>query len=177
MFCSRKSNNLINKIHERSLGVVNNDKNSNFEDLLMTEVFRIINRLSPPIMDNFFTFHENAHNIRNFQIISNEHKKTLRYGQNTIKFRTLHYGQTYLKNINLPIPRTLLKEKLKTGNAQHAPVGYDKLIKKILVLSNFTYLFIYLFFYYLFHCYSDVSSVSHTVERKMNEFSTCEFKW
>ena len=34
MFCSRKSNNLINKIHERSLKIVTNDKNSTFEDLL-----------------------------------------------------------------------------------------------------------------------------------------------
>ena len=34
MFCSGKSNNLINKIHERSLKIVTNDKNSNFEDLL-----------------------------------------------------------------------------------------------------------------------------------------------
>ena len=57
MFCWRKSNNLINKIHERSLRIVTNDKNRNFEDLLkrnnqitvhlknlqvlMTEVFKI----------------------------------------------------------------------------------------------------------------------------------------
>ena len=34
MFYSRKSNNLINKIHERSLRTVTSDKNSNFEDLL-----------------------------------------------------------------------------------------------------------------------------------------------
>ena len=33
MFCSRKANNPINKIHERYL-IVTNDKNSNFEDLL-----------------------------------------------------------------------------------------------------------------------------------------------
>ena len=34
MFWSRKSNNLINKIHGGSLRIVTNDKNSNFEDLL-----------------------------------------------------------------------------------------------------------------------------------------------
>ena len=104
MFCSRKSNNLINKIHERSLRIVTNDKNSNFEDLLksnneitvhqrnlkvlMTEVFEIINGLSRPIMDNFVIFRQNTHNIRNFEIISNENKKTVSYGQETIKLRT-----------------------------------------------------------------------------------------
>ena len=63
---------LINKIHDRSLRIVTSDKNSNFEDLLksnnqitmhqrnlqllMTEVFEIMNGLNPPIIDNFFIF-------------------------------------------------------------------------------------------------------------------------
>ena len=41
----------------------------------MIEVFKIINRYAPPIMDNFFIFRENTHNLRNFQIILNENKK------------------------------------------------------------------------------------------------------
>ena len=69
----------------------------------MTEEFKVINGLSPPIMDNLFIFRENACNIRNFQIISNEIKKTVNYGEETIKFRTPSLWQTYLQNINLPI--------------------------------------------------------------------------
>ena len=34
MFCSRNSNNMINKIHERALRVVQNDFNSDFDSLL-----------------------------------------------------------------------------------------------------------------------------------------------
>ena len=34
MFCSRKANNLINKIQERSLRLITNDKTSTFEHLL-----------------------------------------------------------------------------------------------------------------------------------------------
>ena len=72
VFCSRKFNSLINKIRERSLRIVTNHKNSNFEDLfksnnqitvhqrnlqvLMKEVFKIINGLSQPIMDRFLYF-------------------------------------------------------------------------------------------------------------------------
>ena len=41
----------------------------------MTDVFKIINGYDPPIMDNFFIFRENTHNLRNFQIILNENKK------------------------------------------------------------------------------------------------------
>ena len=39
-------------------------------------------------MDKFFISCKNANNIRNFQIISNKNKKTKRYSQETIKFRT-----------------------------------------------------------------------------------------
>ena len=104
MFSSRKSNNLINRIHERSIRIVNSDNESNFENLLeknkeitihqrnlqilMIEVFKKINGYAPPIMDNFFIFRENKRNLRNFQIILNENKKTVRYGSETISYRT-----------------------------------------------------------------------------------------
>ena len=54
----------------------------------MTKVFKKANGISPSMMDNFFIFCENAHSIRDFQIISNENKKTVRYGEETIQFRT-----------------------------------------------------------------------------------------
>ena len=105
IFFWRKSNNLINKIQERSLRIVTNDKNSNFEDLLrsnnqitvhlrnfqvlIAKVFKIINGLSPPMMDKFLIFCKNTHIIRNFQIfMSNKNEKIVRYGQETITFRT-----------------------------------------------------------------------------------------
>ena len=39
-------------------------------------------------MKNLFIFRENIHNIRNFQIIANENKNTMRYGLETICYRT-----------------------------------------------------------------------------------------
>ena len=89
MCSSRKSNDLINKVHERSL-------NSSFEDLLrkcqektihqrdlrvlMAETYKIVNSIFPTIMENIFILRENTDNLRNFQEISNEGRKTLRYG-------------------------------------------------------------------------------------------------
>ena len=91
MFFWRKANNLINRIHERSIQIVSGDNESNFENLLeknkeitihqrnlqvlLIEVFKIINGYAPPIIDNFFIFRENIHNLRNFQIILNENTK------------------------------------------------------------------------------------------------------
>ena len=59
-------------IHERNLQV------------LMTEVYKIINGYAPSIMDNFSIFRKNMHSLRNFQIILNKNKKTVRYGTDTI---------------------------------------------------------------------------------------------
>ena len=38
----------------------------------MTESYKIINGLSPPIMEIFFILPENTHNVRHFQEISND---------------------------------------------------------------------------------------------------------
>ena len=54
----------------------------------MVEVFKIINGFAPPIIENFFLFRENTHNIWNFQITSNESKKSVRHGLETVKYRT-----------------------------------------------------------------------------------------
>ena len=105
MFSSRKTNTLITRIHERPIRIVSGDNESNFENLLqknkeitihqrnlqvlMTELFKIINGYVPLIMDNFFIFRENTCNLRNFQIILNENKQTKkRYGLEAIFQRT-----------------------------------------------------------------------------------------
>ena len=61
----------------------------------MVEVFKIIDGFTPPIMEDFFLFRENTHKIWNFQIISNETKKTIRYGLEKVKYRILLFGQVY----------------------------------------------------------------------------------
>ena len=82
-----------------------NDKPSTFEHLLqvnkesttdqrnvevlMVEAFKMINGFAPPIIEDFFLFHKNTHNIRNFEMISNESKNTTRYGLKTVKYRAL----------------------------------------------------------------------------------------
>ena len=44
----------------------------------MTETYKIINGLSP-IMGNVFILQQNTQNVRNFQEISNENRKTVKY--------------------------------------------------------------------------------------------------
>ena len=66
-FCSKTANNLINKIHKRSLRVIYEMEDANFEDLLVkdnsltihdnnihTLLIKSLNHISPPIMQEFF---------------------------------------------------------------------------------------------------------------------------
>ena len=104
MFCSRKSNNLINKVQGRALRLITNDYQSSFNFLLnkfnefsvhqrnlqtlMIELYKIKHQIAPPIMNSRFVFRENTHNIRNYQILSNNVRKTVRYGSETIFYRS-----------------------------------------------------------------------------------------
>ena len=103
MFSSRKSNNLINKVHERSLKIVSGDNYSSFKSLLskckeitiyqenlqvvMAETYKIINGISPPITQKKFILQESTHNVRNFLEISNKNRKTKKYRIETISNR------------------------------------------------------------------------------------------
>ena len=80
MFSSQISNNLINRIHEKSLRTVYNDTISTFQELLQgnrsvsiyqkniqtltAEVFKVVNNICPAILKTFFDFSENRCNIR-----------------------------------------------------------------------------------------------------------------
>ena len=96
MFCPRTSSNLINKVQERALRIIYNNQLTDFKSLLsnhnemtiyqrnlqvlMTEIYEIIDRIAPPIMSSLFGIRENTHNTRYFQVLSNESTRTVNYG-------------------------------------------------------------------------------------------------
>ena len=100
MFCFRQSNNLINKVHEGALKLIYQD-NCNCEVLLekqhdfsihqrnlqvlMTEIYKIVNGIAPPIMNSLFMFRLNQHNLRNFQELLTEKRTTVNYGLETYR--------------------------------------------------------------------------------------------
>ena len=102
MFCLRQSNNLINKVHERDLTLTYEDETKDFQQILreqneitihqrnlqvlMTEVYKIVNSIAPPIMSSLFQFRYNTNNIRNFQKIYTENRKTVRHGTETVTY-------------------------------------------------------------------------------------------
>ena len=100
MFSSRRSNNLINRIHERSLRTVYNVTSSIFLQrnrsvsihhkkfqTLTTELFKEVNNICPIIITTFFDFRESRYNIRKFQEMKQQKVRTVRYGLETAPYR------------------------------------------------------------------------------------------
>ena len=103
MFCSRTSNNMINKVHERTLRVIRNDHESDFETLfqnnndvcnhyrniqtLLIQIFETEKGFAPPIMRSVLKGRNNIYNVRNFQEFEAE-KRTAYFGLETISYRS-----------------------------------------------------------------------------------------
>ena len=103
MFHIRALNNRINKIHERALWLVYQNKNLSFRELLeldnavtihqknlqvlATKFFKVKNNLSPDIMKQVFDFQESYYNLRSqASQFRRENIKTTHYGIQSVKF-------------------------------------------------------------------------------------------
>ena len=101
MFHSRKLNNKINKLHKHCLRIVHSDNTSFFEELLetdnsvsvhhrniqvlATELYKIVNGLSPEIMKEVFPFNENtSYNTRNKRKFHSRSIKSVAFSSETL---------------------------------------------------------------------------------------------
>ena len=95
---------MINKLHERSLKITLNDcYSSDFNILLennndicnhhiniqylLNEVFKMKNRLPPPIMESILNKRFNTYNLRNIRGFATEIKRTVWYGLEILSYR------------------------------------------------------------------------------------------
>ena len=100
---NRTYNNKINRLHERCLRMIYNDKRSSFEDLLekdnsvsihhknlqalATEMFKVYNKTSPEIMQEIFTIKEQGeYNLRNQADFVVPHVKSVNFGFESIRY-------------------------------------------------------------------------------------------
>ena len=132
MFQSRKLNNKINKLHERCLQIVYSDNTSSFEELLetdnsvsvhqrniqvlATELYKIINGLSPKIMKEVSPFNENtSYNTRNKRKFHLRSIKLVTFGSEML---------SHLKSGRELVPVSLLRELLRNGNQETVLIIY-----------------------------------------------------
>ena len=102
MFCQRKSNNLINRIHERALRIAFNDYTSDFESLLCKddsvtihhrniqalalEIYKTIHEINPVFMKDIFCLDKQNYNTRNEQL-SHPNPRTVTYGLESFGYK------------------------------------------------------------------------------------------
>ena len=93
MLCSRTSNNMINKLHDRSLITVLNDYSSDYNELLENnkdicghhsyihtlsiKVFKMKNELAPSTIEPMLDRSVNTYNLRNFHGFVTDRKRTV----------------------------------------------------------------------------------------------------
>ena len=129
MFCSRTSNDMINKIHEQALRLIVNDHTSDFDTLLqinsdtcnhhrniqtlMIEIYKLKNNLNPPIMDFMFERRDNMYNLMNFQEFGTKRKRTVKMSFETLNCRSPQLRSILRENLRQIDTLVQIKESVK----------------------------------------------------------------
>ena len=104
----------ISTIHERCLRLIQQNYISDFEvllensnekpvhqkyiELLMIEVYKYLNGLSPDIMSDIFKLRGNTYNLRNFHIFESQNSRTKKFGLDSIAYRAIvNFGKIFLR--------------------------------------------------------------------------------
>ena len=112
---SRTVNNKINKLHEKSLRLIYNDKKSSFKELietdksvpihiknlqvLTTEMFKVCRNISPPIVRQLFQLRNNDYNLRQFSQFNLPNVKSVFLWKVSISFLGSKSGILFLMNL------------------------------------------------------------------------------
>ena len=144
IFCSSSLNNLVNRIHERGLRLINNDHVSFFQDILeMTmkkkihqnnlksyakEIYKFLNGLPPPIMHAAFMIRNNKYNLRKFQFLHSTNKRTAKYRTENFTYRGPQIWNLVRQNLKIRLLFEFLKRKLENGRVKIVHAEFVKLI-------------------------------------------------
>ena len=114
MYCKRKTNNLINKIHERALRIAYNDYESDFESLLkkdssvtihqrniqalFIEIYKTLHNQNPTFMNDIFCLKEHRYPLRK-QHLSHPNPRTVTYGLESFGYKALQLWDALPRDI------------------------------------------------------------------------------
>ena len=129
MFCTKHSIGRINNIHERCLRLIQQNYTSDFEvllensngkpvhqkyiELLMIEVYKYLNGLSPDIMSDIFKLRENTYNLRNFHIFESQNPRTKKFGLDSIAYRASQLWKNVPEEIRNSTSLPMFRKKIK----------------------------------------------------------------
>ena len=135
---SRTMNNIINKIHEKTLRLVYKDeKNLSLDDLLKkdksasihqinlkilaTEIYKARNDLGPEIMKDIFHSVQKAYNLRNRSTLQRRRNRTVYFGTESISPLPQKYGRSSLARLKMQSHKTFFLKKIKLCTTGKCP--------------------------------------------------------
>ena len=87
----------------------------------MIKIHNIIYHIAPPIVSSLFEIRENTHNRRYFQILSNESRRTINYGLETICYRGPFLWAYLPPEYKLANSLNIFKRKIKNCKRENCP--------------------------------------------------------
>ena len=136
MFCSRKINHKINRIHERALRTVYNDVDSSFEELLLKdnavtvhikniqalaiEIYKVVNNISSEIMKLVFPM-KNVRRYPSENVFHTRNVKSSHYGTSSLAYlapKVWEIVPSELKNLN---SIELFRLRIRSWNPKNCP--------------------------------------------------------
>ena len=138
MFHSRTLNNRINKLHERCLRIIYNDKVSSFQELLdqdksvtvhtrnlqilATEMFKVSNDTAPQIFADIFSSRSHSnYNLRHQSQFNFPRVKTVYNGTETVSFLGPKIWELVPSEIKEKTSLNAFKNAIKTWKPQNCP--------------------------------------------------------
>ena len=136
MFHSKTLNNKINKIHERTLRIVYKNDASSFEELLVLdnsftiherniqtlaiELYKVVNHISPKIMDLIFPLKKGARYPRE-SIFQETNPKTVSWGKNSLSFLGPKIWNIVPENIKNQTNLSLFIKNIRSWKPSNCP--------------------------------------------------------
>ena len=103
MFCGKSCNELINRVQRKSLRIIYNDYNSDYDTLLkygnhhkihdinnrklLIEVYKCLNKLNPSFLNGLFKPKSVSHDLRNRKLLIIPNTNTQQYGLKSLSYR------------------------------------------------------------------------------------------
>ena len=129
MFCSRRSHNSIDKLYERALRLAYDDFTTPSKNLyetykvhsihhtniqiLMIEVYKILNNLSPPLISDMFTLRTSNYSFRNFRELSTDSRSSVWMGTESLQFRAPQLWQSVPEETKKSPTLEIFKRRIK----------------------------------------------------------------
>ena len=140
---SRTLNKKINKLHERALRLVHDDRQSAFEELLnidksitihhrnlqvlARELYKVHHELAPELMNDIFKKRNVTYNFRKNSIFETRNIKSVYYGSETISFIGPKIWKRLSSNIKDLENLNIFKSNIKSWKPKNCPCGLCRL--------------------------------------------------